>query len=308
VKLFSVGVAIVSLGQIAGAADSARNAASQQTTKVTKTETNMPDFSKRIVYSVDGMKNAIATTNLVYKSEGDTKLLMNVYAPPNLASDARLPVVVFVHGGPIPPEMLSPTEWGVFKSYGELVAASGFVGVTFNHRLFSQNDYARSQSDVIAAMDYVRSHANELHVDVNRLALWIYSGGGPHLSWVLRDRPAGLRCVLSFYSLLDLRAYLPANADANVAAAIEQLSAAAQVKAHGVGLPMFIARAGLDAPQITQGIDLFVSEALAANLDIEIMNHSHGRHAFDMLDDDARSHEIIASAISFLKTHLQAIK
>jgi acetyl esterase/lipase len=265
----------------------------------------MPDFSKRIVYNVDGMRRVVAKTDLVYKSDGDTKLLMNVYAPPSLASDVRLPVIFFVHGGPIPADMLRPTEWGVFKSYGELVAASGFIGVTFNHRLFGQTDYARSQADVVAAIDYVRSHAQELRVDADRIALWIYSGGGPHLSWVLRDRPAGLRCVVSFYSLLDLRPYLPVNADTTVTAAMERLSAATQVKQHGAGLPMFIARAGLDAPQINQGIDRFVSEALAANVDVEFMNHVQGRHSFDMLDDDDRSREIIARAVGFLKTRLQ---
>jgi hypothetical protein len=61
----------------------------------------------------------------------------------------------------------------------------------------------------------------------------------------------------------------------------------------------------LDAPPLNQGIDRFVSEALAANLDIEVMNHSHGRHSFDVLDDDDRSREIIASAVEFLKSHLR---
>jgi acetyl esterase/lipase len=304
-KLVVAAVVFTFLWTSAGAADPAQGAEGQQTTKDVKQVTNKFDFGKRIVYSINGMANVVTAHDVVYKSEGDTKLLMNVYSPPKLTSDARLPVVLFVHGGPISPDTMPPKEWGIYQSYGELIAASGFVGVTFNHRLFSQNDYGRSQSDVAAAIEYVRSHANELHVDANRMALWVYSAGGPHLSWILRERPAGLRCAVAFYSRLDLRPYLPPNADAKVVAAVERLSAAAQVKEYGANLPMFIARAGLDAPQLNQGIDRFVMEALAANLQIEVMNHNRGQHSFDVLDDDDRSREIIARAVAFLQAHLQ---
>jgi acetyl esterase/lipase len=292
-------IAAALLVPLAHAADSGNDATPQSL------KDNKPDLSKRIVYAIDGMDRVVVTRDLVYKSEGDTKLLMNVYAPPKLANDARLPVVLFVHGGPIPADMMVPTQWGLLTSYGELVAASGFVAVTFNHRFLSQNDYSRSQSDVKAAIEYVRSHAKELHVNEDRIAVWIFSSAGSHLSWILRDRPVGLRGAVSFYSILDLRPFLPASADAKLTAAVEQLSAAAQVKDHGAGLPIFIARAGLDAPQINQGIDRFVSEALAANLDIEVMNHSHGQHSFDVLDDDDRSREIIAAAVAFLQAQLK---
>jgi hypothetical protein len=35
------------------------------------------------------------------------------------------------------------------------------------------------------------------------------------------------------------------------------------------------------------------------------MNHPTGRHGFDILDDDARSREIIARTLDFLKARLQ---
>jgi dipeptidyl aminopeptidase/acylaminoacyl peptidase len=60
---------------------------------------------------------------------------MDVYRPREIGPDVRLPAIVFVPGGPIPRDMLPPREWGFFISYGELAAASGFAGVTFNHRL-----------------------------------------------------------------------------------------------------------------------------------------------------------------------------
>jgi len=167
-------------------------------------------------------------------------------------------------------------------SYGELAASSALVGVTFNHRLYAPTDYERSQADVAAAIDHVREHAAQLNVDADRIALWYFSGAGPLLSAVLRERPCYVRCVLAFYAFLDKR----------------------DVREKGGGLPMFVARAGLDQPMINQSIDTFVQEALAGNAPLELMNHPAGRHGFDILDDDDRSREIIARAVAFAQAHV----
>jgi acetyl esterase/lipase len=241
------------------------------------------DFSKPIVYQVDGMREARVQRDVVYKRDAGAELKLNIYVPARLSGDARVPAVFFVHGGPIPEQITPPTQWGVFISYGELAAASQLVGVTLNHRLYAPNDFERSQADVAAAIDYVREHAAELNVDAERIALWYFSGGGPLLSAVLRDRPAYVRCVLAFYAFLDMR----------------------QVRAKGGGLPMFIARAGLDQPMINQSIDAFVQEALAGNAPLDLMNHPAGRHGFDILDDDERSREIIARAVAFAQVHVR---
>jgi dienelactone hydrolase len=244
-----------------------------------------PDLSKRIVYHVDRMREARVRHDVVYKRDAGAELKMNIYSPAGVSGDARVPAVFFVHGGPIPATMMPPTQWGVFVSHGELAAASALVCVTLNHRLFALTDYERAQSDVAAAIEYVRSNAKDLNVDADRIALWYFSGGGPLLAPVLRDRPDYLRCVLAFYAYLQ--------------------PAAAHVRDKGAGLPIFVARAGLDQPMINETIDLFVKEALAGNAMLEVMNHPTGRHGFDILDDDDRSREIIARAVAFAQVHVR---
>lgn len=244
-----------------------------------------PDLSKRIVYQVDGMHEARVRRDVVYKRDAGAELEMSIYAPSGLSGDARLPVVFFVHGGPIPAAFTPPTQWGVFVSYGELAAASGLVGVTFNHRLYALTDYERAQSDVAAAIEYVRTHATDLNVDAERIALWYFSGGGPLLSPVLLERPDYVRCILAFYAYLQ--------------------PSAAHVRSKGAGLPIFVARAGLDQPMINETIELFVKEALAGNAALDVMNHATGRHGFDILDDDDRSREIIARAVAFAQAHVR---
>jgi dienelactone hydrolase len=244
-----------------------------------------PDLTKRIVYHVDGMRDVRVRRDIVYERDAGAELEMNIYAPAGLSGDARAPAVFFVHGGPIPADFVPPTQWGVFVSYGELAAASALVGVTFNHRLFALTDYERAQSDVAAAIEYVRSHAAELNVDADRIALWFFSGGGPLMTPLLRDRLDYVRCMLAFYTYLQPKE--------------------AQVRSTGAGLPIFIARAGLDQPMINDTIDRFVQEALIGGATLDLMNHPAGRHGFDILDDDDRSREIIARAVAFAQTHVR---
>jgi acetyl esterase/lipase len=243
-----------------------------------------PDLSKRIVYRVAGMRDA-RVKHEVYKRDAGAELAMNVYAPASLSGGARVPAVIFVHGGPIAADFMPPTQWGVFASYGELAAASGLVGVTFNHRLFALADFDKSQADVAAAIDYVRSHATELNVDADRIALWYFSGGGLLMTPLLLDRPDYVRCMLAFYAYLQ---------------PVEM-----QVRTKGAGFPIFIARAGLDQPMINDTIDSFVQEALAGNAILDVMNHPAGRHGFDILDHDERSREIIARAVAFAQAHVR---
>jgi len=243
------------------------------------------DFSKPIVYRVDRMRDVRVQRDVVYKRDGGAEFKMNIFAPAHLSGEVRAPAVFFVHGGPIAADFVPPTQWGVFVSYGELAAASGLVGVTFNHRLFAVTDYERAQSDVAAAIEYVRSHAAELNVDADRIALWYFSGGGPLMARMLSDRPDHVRCLLAFYAYLQ--------------------PAATQVRSKGTGLPIFVARAGLDQPMINDTIDQFVPEALAGNALLDVMNHPAGRHGFDILDDDDRSREIIARAVAFAQAHVR---
>jgi acetyl esterase/lipase len=262
------------------------------------------DLSRRIVYPVERAPNTIVRRQLVYKRDGAAELVMDVYAPPAPVRRGGSPALFFVHGGPIPREMMPAREWGCFVSYGELAAASGLVGVVFNHRLHAWGDYQIAQSDMQAAIDYVRGHADDLAVDPDALGVWVFSGGGPLASWCLRERPAYLRCLLAFYALLDVRHTLPPDADPELVTRAQAFSAAAHLRERSPGLPLFIARAGLDAPFINDAIDLFVREALAANAPLDLANHQSGHHAFDILDDDERSRDIIARAMTFAKMHL----
>ena len=67
---------------------------------------------------------------------------------------------------------------------------------------------------------------------------------------------------------------------------------------------LLVARTGLDHPWLNAGTDRFVQEALARGATLDLLNHPNGRHAFDILDDDARTKEILRRALDFLRERL----
>jgi acetyl esterase/lipase len=257
---------------------------------------------KRIVYSVPEMTRVKVAKNQIYKRASSEELKMDVYSLPG---KQRRPAVVFIHGGRIPRNLLTtPKDWGAYVSLGQLVAASGFVGVTFNHRFYAWESLADSQSDVMDLIAYVRDNAESLGVDKDRIILWALSAGGIFLSQPLQQSPPYIRSIIAYYSELDLQNQRKAAPASVTDETLREFS-----PVHHLGNkeknvpPIFIARAGLDDKELNDGIDRFVQLALSRNLTVEVVNHATGHHAFDIEDNNERSREIIKRTIEFIKAH-----
>ena len=254
----------------------------------------------RVVYSVPGMERVKVQKNLVFKKAGDLELQMDVYAPPDLKRGERRPAVVFVSGD-APWEILKDLkDWGVYVSYGQLAAAHGFVGVTFNHR--STERFAKlrdAASDVDDAIAYARGHADELGIDPDRICLWAYSAGGPFLRTMLRDKPAFVRCVVGYYSMFGP----PKGATPEDVA--REFTVANYLGQNPKSVPpLMVVRAGRDVPFINDSVDEFLREAVRQNLSIEFVNYAEGTHGFDVDVNTDRTREIIKRTLEFVKKHL----
>ncbi len=258
----------------------------------------------RIVWSVPGMDAVAVRRNVAYKTgDGGAPLHMDVYSPPGPARPR--PAVILIHGGPIP--QVGAKNIGVFLSYGELIAASGLVAVAFDHRFLGPARLSDAASDVADLVSHVRANTSSLGVDPERIALWAFSGGGPFLSSVLRDRPSWLRAVASYYAVLDLQQPPPGAPDSGLTAETRTLFS--PVAALGQDAknapPILVARAGLDNPWLNEGVDRFVAAALSRGATLDLLTHPSGRHGFDILDDDARTKEIIRRTLEFLRARLE---
>ncbi len=231
--------------------------------------------------------------DLRYKTVPSAALLMDIYRPAGPAG-GPLPTVILVHGD-------GPADWlkdikdcGQYVSWGELLAASGFAAITFNHRSTEAwTRVADAASDVDDLVGLVRAQASSWNMDTDRLAIWVASAGGFLGARVaLANRPA-VRCLVIYYGLM-----VPPPAAGGDA---ERFAAPPIGKD---GPSTFVARAALDHPGLNKTLDRFADTALKAGLDVELHNHATGRHGFDVLDSGPRSSEIIARSIEFLKSRL----
>src|SRR6266849_4787748 len=272
---------------------------------------------KRLVYAIPNMEQVPVQKNVTYKTADGVELQMDVYHPIDLQRSSRRPAVIFVHGD-APPEFLKDAkDWGQYISWGQLTAASGLIAITFNHR--STEEFTKVYevaSDIDDLINYVRNHAEALHIDEDSICVWVGSAGGPFgLRAAMREASGFVQCIVSYYGFTDLKAHydtfmeptdkpqqsspILSNED------LEEFSATHHLKARAKEIaPIFIARAGLDYLALNQSVDQFVREALAHNISIDLMNHPEGLHAFDILNDDARSREIIRATLEFIKAHL----
>jgi acetyl esterase/lipase len=280
---------------------------SQQTPAPTPQKTMREIVMMPLVHSVVGADKVNVKTNLKYTAVNDANLLMDVYTSPGISKSAKLPAVIFVHGGA--GSEFTAKDWGIYTSWGRVIGASGMAAVTFTHRLTPRKKtMADSAADLQSAIDYVRKNADSLNIDKDRLCLAAFSAGGPLLAPAIREKPSYIKCLVNIYAYMDIQQ--PGNLfttneskdDLKTFSPIVYLDADASKIA-----PIFIGRAGLDQIQtLNDSIDRFVAQALARNLSITLANHTTGVHGFDNQNDDERSREIIRMAIDFMREHLKA--
>lgn len=239
--------------------------------------------------------------DLVYKRDGDDELRMDVYLPSERALAARLPAVVFIHGGPVPADWTDGAKaTGQYASLGRLIAASGWVGVAFNHRFADAGSLPVAATDVLDAIDWLRSHAAEHSVDPDRLCVWAISAGGLFVAPWLRQPPPFLRCLLLYYAAVEPATLQRMLADMPPEFVVEYDAVAAIASGAAASLPILIARAGHDFEALHTATERFVTAGLTAGATIDLLNHPAGQHAFDIRNDDERSREILRRSLDFI--------
>ncbi len=266
------------------------------------------------VYDVPGMDKVQVRRDIVYKTVdtpgGKTELKLDLYLPADPKKGQVFPAVILISGGGVEGGDHDWRNAGVYKSYGRILAASGFEGISFNKR------YARGPAGTLNGIEdfhdlvgYIRQHAVELSLDKGHVAFWGFSAGGFLLAPVLGEAASYSRAVICFYCISDVEqdtwAGVEGVTDENHARARAAASSVEQIRkgAHPFP-PIFVGRAGWDSPGLNNTIDRFVAEALAKNAMIEVMNHPTGRHGFDIIDSNDRSREIIRRALEFLRIRL----
>jgi acetyl esterase/lipase len=250
------------------------------------------------------MAEARVERDLIYRAVEGEPLLADIYRPAG-TDTTPLPAIVFVHGDG-PPEFGPAKEWGQYRGWGRLAAASGLVGVTFNHRPSAQRTtLTEAGSDVDALLAWVQTEGADHGINTARLGLWCCSAGVPYGMRAALGNAANIRCVVAYYGFLDLR-QLRAETDSGVPdATLRAYSALARLEAMAGHLPpTLIIKAAHDHPAINESIDRFLAAAQTLGAPVEAHTHETGQHAFDILDDDDRSRALIHRTLDFFEERL----
>ena len=222
-----------------------------------------------VVYAVPGMDRVTVRRDVPYKTADGRELKLDLYYPPGQRADAKRPAVVFINGvGDRPGSMLK--EWEIYKSWGRLVAASGWIGVNFEAR-------GNSASDIGDVFAFLRSNGAGLGVDSDRIGAWACSGNvTTGLPVLMTKVDAGVRGAVIYYGHAELPSIRK-------------------------DLPVYYVRAGRDNPRLNAGIAELWKQAVAADVPWAMVNAPVSQHAFDAFDETDESRRIVRETLDFYR-------
>lgn len=247
-----------------------------------------PNIGKMpLVYQQEGM-HTIKPVTITYR---DT-LQADVYRPVTQATPKNFPCVIFVSGF----ASINLRYMQAYIDWARLMAANGIIGV-----VYETNSPVLDFDNVI---EYIDSHADELRIDTNNIGIWSCSGNSP-LGVYKVNASDRFKCHSIYYGLTTTinSKYL------DDAREMSKQGGFALVvdREYTSKTPTLIVRAGKDHwTLILQAIDEFVAELLKKNVPLELINYPEGQHAFDLLDDNDTSRDIILRTVEFFKSSLAA--
>jgi acetyl esterase/lipase len=253
-----------------------------------------------VVYRVPKMEQATVRRGIVFDNPAGKPLSLDAYIPSGTGRGERLPAILFISGAE------DVRQWRWFITWGQLAAAHGIVGVVADKRYPRGLDGLRSGfEDTEKLLSYLRANGDQLGIDPQRICLWTFSAGGRLTSVGLKASAPAVRCLVSFYGILDLSGeFANAGDEKERDTLLKRYSPVhvleATVSSGGKVPPLLIGRAGKDAPFLNSGIDRFAAAALRLNAPLTIMNYAEGDHGFDGLNDTPQSRALIKAALQFV--------
>jgi acetyl esterase/lipase len=153
--------------------------------------------------------------DVVYRSEGSSRRLLDVYRPSQPPTTGGRPALIAVHGGSWIGGSRLTTRTDPKSTFLRL-AASGLVVIVIDYQLArpATPSWPAVMDDLRESVRWVRRHSDELGVDPERIAVLGLSSGG-HLASLLATLPevssedgvsSRVRAVVSFYAPYDLQA------------------------------------------------------------------------------------------------------
>lgn len=137
--------------------------------------------------------------DIEFAKAGDMSLTLDTFVPEGSGPFATC---ILVHGG----GFTKGDKHSFITPLFEPLEKAGFTWFTINYRLAPQHRWPACAEDVASAIRWVKGHAAEYKVDVNRIAIIGESAGGHLVSWlgVTGEGETRVAAVVPFYAPQDL--------------------------------------------------------------------------------------------------------
>ena len=246
------------------------------------------------VLRLSGQEKTQVTEDVVYADNGGQTQKTDIYLPQGVRKSDRLPAVIALSGGDF------TKHWGFYKDLGRQIAASGMAGVIPDKR-YRRGQHVEGSEDIASLMKYLAENGEQHNIDGSRVCLWAFSAGGLLLSTGMGGQTPQVKCLVNFYAVTDLSPF----PDVSPEVAASDYNPIQRLRADPSKVPpVMVVRAGKDSEVLNRGLDAFVSEALARNVEVVAVNYPEGQHGFDLWDDNDTSRRIIRQALEFERLHL----
>jgi hypothetical protein len=212
---------------------------------------------------------SVTITSDVPYAAGDTaKLRMDVYRPSGASSTAS-PALIFFNGTGL------PRKAEVYAGWGRTAASKGLVAIVPDLRPDS------AAQDFQRLLTYLAAHAAAHGID--RAAMVLYAASANvHTAFPIVEDPkqTAIVAAVMYYGT-------------------------APVTQFRRDLPVLYVRAGLDRPDMTANTPSSIlglaTLAISQNAPLTLLNNAAGHHAFEIVDDDAATRDVIDRTIDWVK-------
>lgn len=160
---------------------------------------NLPPLFVALCSLAIASAHAELKTDIEFAKIGDVSLTLDAFTP---EGDGPFPTCILVHGG----GFVRGDKTSFIKPLFAPLSEAKFTWFTINYRLAPQHRYPACVEDAETAIRWVKAHAREYKVDLNRIAIIGESAGG-HIVSMAGVRGTGetaVAAVVPYYAPHDL--------------------------------------------------------------------------------------------------------
>jgi hypothetical protein len=202
-------------------------------------------------------------SDVEYGMSGSTRLAMDVYKPA-MTPGTKLPALVFFNRA-----TGSDRSGRSYAAWARAAASKGLIAILPDLRTGSE------AADFRLLLSYLERHSAEHGIDT----IAVYAGSGNVFTAfpVVQDpNLTAIRAAVMYYGSADVRQFR-------------------------LDLPVLYVRAGLDRPGVNESISKLAALAVTQNAPLTLLNYAGGHHAFELVDDNDATRQVIDETLDYVK-------